>query len=377
MRYEAASEQQTKDLDKWQAWDEFLKLNTDMGFRQSSWYVTFMGYDNFGTVLRDGDTIVGGAVILKRSFTPEKFFYYIPDGPVFLKSDSEAEQEQVFRAIMEFIERKRQNDQQVVSHLGINPLWEHMPSFVTEFQESSHYYGLPRNTQYINLSPSESAILTQMKPKGRYNIGVARRYGVLVTEDTSTQGIEDFLSICEETYARNNLGEVDRRYFHGLIPMFSTSVQGSVFFAEYQGVRLATALVVYFGRTATYWYGGSRAIHRNVMAPYLLQFEIMRKAKALGCRYYDLFGIAPQSKGHSSWTDFSIFKRKFGGQELRRVPTLEYIYDPAAYREWEVWRIARSAARGRGRASGSERGPAARPSDRPPSIAAEQPGLGS
>jgi hypothetical protein len=43
MRDEAVSEQQTKELDKWQAWDEFLELNTDMGFRQSSWYVAFTG----------------------------------------------------------------------------------------------------------------------------------------------------------------------------------------------------------------------------------------------------------------------------------------------------------------------------------------------
>jgi len=337
MRDEAAGEQQSKELDKWRAWDEFVKLNADMGFRQSSWYVDFTGSKNFGTVLKDGGTIVGGAIIIKRSFTPEKCYYYIPDGPVFLKNDPEAGQEQVFRAIMEFIERKRQNDQQMVSHLCINPLWEHMPGFVTGFQESSHFYGLPRATQYIDLSPSESVMLAQMKPKGRYNIGVARRYGVSITEDTSTQGIEDFLNICEEMYSLKSLGEFDCDFFHELISMLSPPERGSVFFAEYQGVRLATALVVYFGSTATYWYGGSRAIYRNVMAPYLLQFEIMRKAKALGCRYYDLFGVAPQGNGHSSWTGFSTFKRKFGGRELRRVPTLEYIYDPVGYREWEVW----------------------------------------
>jgi peptidoglycan pentaglycine glycine transferase (the first glycine) len=102
-------------------------------------------------------------------------------------------------------------------------------------------------------------------------------------------------------------------------------------------VRLATAIVVYFGRTATYYHGGSRAIHRNVMAPYLLQFEIMRKAKSLGCQCYDLFGVTPQGAPNDGWTDISIFKRKFGGQELRLVPTLEYIYDPIAYQEWEAF----------------------------------------
>jgi lipid II:glycine glycyltransferase (peptidoglycan interpeptide bridge formation enzyme) len=338
MRDEAADEQHIKELGKWKIWDEFLKSNVDIGFRQSSWYTTFKfaydGSEHFGTVLRDRETIVGGAVVFKRSFTSEKCYYYMPDGPVLLKDDSDAEQEQVFHTIMERIEKKRQNEQQLVSHLCINPPWERVPSFVRGFQEASHYYGLPRDTQCIDLNPSESTILAQMKPKGRYNIGVAQRYGVSVVEDVSPQGVEDFLNICAETFARKDLDKPDADYFHELISTLSASECGSVFFADYQGTRLATALVVYFGRTATYYYGGSRAIHRNVMAPYLLQFEIMRKAKALGCQYYDLFGITPQNEPSNGWTDISAFKRKFGGQEIRLVPTLEYIYDPIAYQEW-------------------------------------------
>ena len=30
----------------------------------------------------------------------------------------------------------------------------------------------------------------------------------------------------------------------------------------------------------------------------------------------------------------SVFKRKFGGQELNLVPTLDYVYDPAAYGDY-------------------------------------------
>jgi lipid II:glycine glycyltransferase (peptidoglycan interpeptide bridge formation enzyme) len=335
MQDEAVDEQRTKGLDGWEAWDDFLETKTNVGFRQSSWYAAFKGR-HFGTVLRDGKTIVGGTVVFKRSFTDDKCYYYIPEGPAFLESDSDVEKEQIFYRIMEFIDSKRQNERQLVSHLCINPRWEHVPSFVRGFQKSRHYYGLPRDTQCNDLTLSESAILAQMKPKGRYNISVARKYGVSVVEDVSPQGIEDFLSIYEETFARKKIDGLDPDYFHTLIPMLSASKRGSVFFAEYQGTRLATALVVYFGRTATYHHGGSRAIHRNVMAPYLLHFEIMRKAKFLGCQCYDWFGIAPQSEPSNGWTDISVFKRKFGGQELRLVPTLEYIYDPVAYQEWEA-----------------------------------------
>jgi lipid II:glycine glycyltransferase (peptidoglycan interpeptide bridge formation enzyme) len=286
-------------------------------------------------VLRDGDTIVGGALVFARSFAPGKCYYYIPDGPVFLEQDSPTEQEQVFRAVMSFVERKRQIEQRVVSHLCINPRWEHVPDFVTGFRESSHYYGTPRDTLYIDLTASESAILAQMKPKGRYNISLAQRYGVSVVEDTSSRGIEDFVSIYRETFDRKGKRGRSCGYFHDLIPRLQAADRGSIFFAECQGTRVATALVVYCGRMATYYYGGSRAIHRNMMAPYLLHFEIMRAAKRRGCQSYDLFGVAPQGAPSDGWQNISIFKRKFGGREIRFVSSLECVYDPAAYQEWK------------------------------------------
>jgi lipid II:glycine glycyltransferase (peptidoglycan interpeptide bridge formation enzyme) len=78
--------------------------------------------------------------------------------------------------------------------------------------------------------------------------------------------------------------------------LLSSLHQESVFFAEYQGLRLAAAVVEYFGRRATYFFGGSLDSHRHVMAPYLLHFEIMRRAKAMGREWYDLWGVAPENE---------------------------------------------------------------------------------
>jgi lipid II:glycine glycyltransferase (peptidoglycan interpeptide bridge formation enzyme) len=338
MSAQAAVKLPSWEPDKWKTWDTFIEARTDPGFRQLSWYTTLKiddGWERFGTVLRDGDTVVGGAMVLARSFAPDKCYYFIPDGPVFLEDDSLAEQEQVFRAVMAFIEHKRQTEQRVVSHLSINPRWEHVPDFVTGFRESSRYYGTPRDTLYVDLSVPESDILAQMKPKGRYNIGVAQRHGVSIIEDVSQRGIEDFVSIYRETFDRKGRRGRSSSYFHDLIPRLLAADRGSIFFSEYQGTRIAAALVVYGGHAATYYYGGSRSTHRNVMAPYLLHFEIMRAAKRRGCGFYDLFGVTPQGTTDDGWQDISAFKRKFGGREVRLVPTLERIYDPAAYREWE------------------------------------------
>ena len=105
------------------------------------------------------------------------------------------------------------------------------PSFVTGFQEASHFYGSPPIIQCIDLNPSETAILAQMKPKGRYNIGVAQRYGVSVVEDVSPQGIEDFFNYLRGDVTRKNSGH-GPDYFYTLIPMLSASEHGSVFFPD-------------------------------------------------------------------------------------------------------------------------------------------------
>jgi len=107
--------------------------------------------------------------------------------------------------------------------------------------------------------------------------------------------------------------------------------QASLFFAEHRGRRLAAALVVTFGRRATYLFGGSLLAHRRVMAPSLLHFEIMRRAKASGCEWYDLWGVAPSDEPDHAWQQISEFKRKLGGVEVQLVPTLDYVYDPAGY----------------------------------------------
>jgi lipid II:glycine glycyltransferase (peptidoglycan interpeptide bridge formation enzyme) len=132
-------------------------------------------------------------------------------------------------------------------------------------------------------------------------------------------------------------------YFRTLYSLFAASRQISIFFALYGGRRLAAALVVYFGRRATYFFGGSLAIHRSVMAPYLMHFEIMRSAKARGCDWYDLWGFTSGNDPNHPWWKFSVFKAKFGGVVHQFVPTLDYVYDAAAYDHYLGGRAADAA----------------------------------
>ena len=321
--------------DRWGVWDKFVEAAPETGFMQTSWWVEFRnycGFENFGITLTDGKTIFGGAVVLKYSYSDDGCFYYIQDGPVLPEDPMAAED--VYRAVFEAIEERRKTEPQVVSHLRIEPRWLQLPSFVSGFRALrllADRYVEPRDTRLVDLRQDDAAILAQMKPKGRYNIGVARRHGVSIVEDISEQGLRDFLAIYKETANRQEMGTKPPDYFERLVSLLWSANRGSLFFAEYQGRRIATALVVYFGRKATYFFGGSRDIDRHVMAPYLLHFEAMRNARALGHEWYDLWGIAPANDLEHPWRNLSVFKAKFGGIEVRLVPTLDYVYDESAY----------------------------------------------
>jgi len=336
--------------DRWKAWDGFLDATPESGFMQSSWWADFrigQGYEHFGAILKDRNGIVGGALVLKFSYDSQGCFYYIPEGPVLPGDESVAGE--VFEAILEAIEERRKTEEPTVSHLRIEPRWPRLPDFVRGFRAtpaSMDRYREPRNTLCIDLRPSEEAILAQMKPKGRYNIRLAQRHGVSVVEDTSEQGLADFLRLYKRMTARHGIGSKPSNYFRDLISTLVSVQKGSVFFAEFQGRRLAAAVVVYFGGRATYFFGGSLVSHREVMAPYLLHFEIMRRAKAMGYEWYDLWGTAPQNEPDHPWRDITVFKRKFGGLEANLVPTLDYVYDVAAYDRYKATHRESSDRRG-------------------------------
>lgn len=114
--------------------------------------------------------------------------------------------------------------------------------------------------------------------------------------------------------------------------------------AFYNGEPIASILCIFFGDTCTYVHGVSGNIHRNVMAPYLLQWHAMQIAKARGIRYYNLGGVAPAAASGQTtafhgyawdaahtFTGITRFKVGFGGSVRAYPPGVDIILRPALY----------------------------------------------
>ncbi|MCF7917398.1 peptidoglycan bridge formation glycyltransferase FemA/FemB family protein [Candidatus Gracilibacteria bacterium] len=193
----------------------------------------------------------------------------------------------------------------------------------------------PTDTLIIDLKKTNDEILSEMKRKGRYNITLAQKKGILITTiengKITERDIDDFWNLNMETTSRDKFSGHEKSYYKKLLQ--SLDEYAVLFFAEYEGSRIATAISTFCGEKAIYYFGAStsHSEFRNLMAPYLLQWEMMQYAKKRGCTSYDFLGIAPENDLHHPYAGISDFKWKFGGSRHTFSPGQEIVLNPFWY----------------------------------------------
>jgi lipid II:glycine glycyltransferase (peptidoglycan interpeptide bridge formation enzyme) len=162
----------------------------------------------------------------------------------------------------------------------------------------------PPDTVLVDLVPNETAILGSMKSKWRYNIGLAGKKGVAVRSVPASPAaggtsvaadMAAFYRLYRETAVRDGISIHNIEYYQALFDEAAKhGVTVRLYMASHEGEDIAGIVTLFRGREAVYLYGASSNHKRNLMAPYALQWQAMRDAKAVGCHYYDMFGIPPR-----------------------------------------------------------------------------------
>ncbi|MBP9718462.1 peptidoglycan bridge formation glycyltransferase FemA/FemB family protein [Candidatus Gracilibacteria bacterium] len=214
----------------------------------------------------------------------------------------------------------------------VEPVNNVMSEFWPGLKRATKRY-TPDCTLVVDLSLSETEILSQMKPKGRYNIKIAQKHGVEVKrfdefEKIPAADFEAFYTILRTTGERDGFGINPKFYYEQLLKIFGAKKKSSLFLAYHNEHVLGGIIVVYEGKTATYYYGASSNESRNTMANYALQWEAMRHAKTRGMTSYDFLGIAPNDEPNHPWQGITDFKKKFGGTEKKYPAAIQIVYRP-------------------------------------------------
>ena len=198
----------------------------------------------------------------------------------------------------------------------------------------------PRATLILDLKKSPDDLLAQMHPKTRYNIRLAEKHGLRVSDK---KDFDSFWKLTKETASRDGFKTHDEAHYRVI---FASSISRQL--TVYRGEEpLATGLFIGFGETFTYLYGASDYASRALMAPHLIQWEGIKMGQRFGYRFYDFFGVAPRlaSGEHDprhQYAGVTRFKLGFGGEYQESPGAMDLIISPKWYR---VYRLSRRVRR--------------------------------
>lgn len=184
-----------------------------------------------------------------------------------------------------------------------------------------------RSSIWVDLSAPEPAIMARQKQKTRYNIRLAGKKGVTVREG-QIEDLDGWYQMYLETARRDGFSVHALEYYRIVLQTLQPPGMARLLLAEHEGDLLAGIIVFTFGRTAQYMYGASSNEKRNLMAPYLLQWEGMRWARSRGAIVYDLWGIPDRLQESEDLWGVYRHKRGYGGQIVRYIGAFDLVQAP-------------------------------------------------
>jgi peptidoglycan pentaglycine glycine transferase (the first glycine) len=180
-----------------------------------------------------------------------------------------------------------------------------------------------RNTVLLDIRPEESALLSAMKPKTRYNIRLAQKHGVTVRPGTEAD-LPLLYRMYAETADRDSFVIRSEEYYRETWGTMMRAGRAQPLIAEVEDLPVAALVLFHFADRGWYLYGMSRALHREKMPNHLLQWEAVRWLKTRGYAYYDLWGAPDEfSSTDPMWGVFQ-FKLGFGGALTRTIGAWDF-----------------------------------------------------
>lgn len=207
----------------------------------------------------------------------------------------------------------------------------------------------PPDTVLLDLERSLEEIRRAMHKKWRYNINLAGKKGVTVTT-ASRDKLSLWYELYRQTGERDKIALHRESYYRRLFDLAAAhAIEGGVqgkdypdlrlYLAYHEGDLLAGIITSFYGNRATYLYGASSNLKRNLMPAYALQWEAIKAAKEKGCTEYDFFGIPPADDPEHPMHGLYRFKTNFGGVIVHYWGCWDRVYGKLFY---QIYRLAES-----------------------------------
>ena len=324
--------------------DTFVSSQKHSQFLQSwNWgeFQKSVGHQVWRFGVTDNGKIIASAQIIGHRLPLKKSYLYCPRGPIV---DEKLTDEQKTEALKLILSKARSLTIQTSQSEEIFFRFEPTSALrVTRYALRVTRPIQPADTLILNLQSDTDKLLSNMHPKTRYNIHLAEKHGVTVKQGEP----DDFKKIWplfKQTKVRDKFNLHPQNYYQ---TMLKSGVELWVALNK-NGRIIAANLISFFGDTATYLHGASDYNFRQLMAPHLLQWEVIKEARERGFKYYDFHGIAPENKleiknlkfkiKQHPWAGVTRFKKGFGGREIHYPGTFDFIYEQNWYKMYKLLR---------------------------------------
>ncbi|MDK2991151.1 MAG: hypothetical protein PWP48_384 [Clostridiales bacterium] len=202
-------------------------------------------------------------------------------------------------------------------------------------EEALNFEGIqPRFVFRLDIRPDLDELMANFHSKTRYNIRLAERKGVTVRMGTR-QDLPAFHQIMEVTGLRDNFVVRPLSYFEKMYDCLHDRGYLELALAEYQGQIISGIICLFCGDKCWYLYGASSNEHRNVMPNYLLQWEMIKRAKERGCTMYDFRGVSGDINPDNPLYGLYRFKKGFNGEFTEFIGEFDMVLSPMWYSIWQ------------------------------------------
>ena len=327
-------------------WDALASQSPAAGFMQSSAWAAFKRAEGYETTrfgfLEEGRLRGGASLLLYSPSAESAAFLLCPEGPVIPWQD-EPRARECLRALSAYAEEAAKT--RPVVGLRIEPhLSPPRPSLLRNWTRAPVDL-TPVHTLVVDLTLPEAEQRRRMPAKARYNLALSERAGVQVVCSTKMSDWQRFYPLFEATARRQGFFAEPYGFFLNLGAALFPGGEAALLLAEWEGQTLAAHVVIFYGHRATYLYGGSSLVARQVMPGYALYHAAMQEARRRGCLEYDLFGYDPFGHPNHLYAGISRFKSHWSGTRRDSVGAHDLLfYDPLADRIIRHWAGASGTA---------------------------------
>jgi len=185
----------------------------------------------------------------------------------------------------------------------------------------------------LDITPTEEELMANFHQKWRYNIRLAERKGVTVRPAENKEDLKEFYRVLKETAERDHFIIRGYEYFDKIWDAMVPDI-ARYFVVEYEGQIVAGSLAMIMGNKAWYLYGASSNQYRNVMPNYLMQWHMIKWAKANGGTLYDFRGVSGDISEDNPLYGLYRFKKGFSGEFTEFVGDWDTVYSPSYYWLW-------------------------------------------